>query len=161
MKNLRLKNLLPNGYPRYVRVYDNGGATMDRYTVVFTGRYGNRVPSRDRMKHSLGMSENPTAPNGFCQVFEDRLAFDLDEKEHRWPPAYGESNHLGKRIHWHELPEVCRQEALKVYKELWQLQKIEEQEMQQRQRARNQTNGVRLITLANKHESRKSHGHKV
>lgn len=161
MKNLRLKNLLPDGYPRYVRVYDNGGATVDRYTVVFTGRYGNGVPSAQRMKYSLGLSENPTAPNGFCQTFESRLAADLDEQNPRWPAEYGKSNHLGKRIYWHELPEACRQVALKFYKELWRLQPDEARENQQRQRARKQQDGIRLITRATKHETSKSHRHEV
>jgi len=37
-----------------VRIFDNGGLTCDRYTVVI----GTSV---------YGMSDNPTAPNGFNQ----------------------------------------------------------------------------------------------
>ena len=33
-KTQRKENLLPQGTPRYVRCYDNGGETADRYTVV-------------------------------------------------------------------------------------------------------------------------------
>ena len=32
-------NLFKSGAPRYVRCYDNGGKSIDRYTAVFTGRY--------------------------------------------------------------------------------------------------------------------------
>lgn len=35
----RMKALMPDGVPRYIRCYDNGGVTADRYTVCFTGRY--------------------------------------------------------------------------------------------------------------------------
>ena len=117
----RLQRLLPNGYPRYVRVYDNGGKTMDRYTVVFTGRYNNRVDRKLREYLHMGMSENPLSPQGFCQLSGTQQIIDVDEKDHRWTPEYGASNHLGKRIHWHELPEDCRKAALHAYKEIWDL----------------------------------------
>jgi hypothetical protein len=39
----RLLSLMPNGVPKYVRVYDNGGKSFDRYTVVFTGRYTHKT----------------------------------------------------------------------------------------------------------------------
>lgn len=117
----RLQRLLPNGYPRYVRVYDNGGATADRYTVVFTGRYNNRVSRADRAYYHLGMSDDPMHPQGFCSLSSDTRIIDLDEEFHRWAPEYGQSNHLGKRIHWHELPAACIKAALHVYKEIWNL----------------------------------------
>lgn len=117
----RLNRLLPNGYPRYVRVYDNGGRTADRYIVVFSGRYGNRIPRRDRQYYHLAMSENPLSPNGVCMLEGTDHIIDVDEKEHRWAPSYGASNHLGKRIHWHTLPAPCIKAALHAYKELWDL----------------------------------------
>jgi hypothetical protein len=39
---------------KLIRIFDNGGRTCDRYTVVI----GTSV---------YGMSDNPTAPNGFNQ----------------------------------------------------------------------------------------------
>lgn len=118
----RLNRLLPNGYPRYVRVYDRGpDGVTDRFTVVFSGRYGNRVPRKDRQYYHLAMSENPLAPNGVCLLEGTDHIIDVDEKEHRWAPGYGESNHLGTRIHWHTLPEPCIKAALHAYKELWNL----------------------------------------
>src|SRR5580700_758461 len=98
----RLQRLLPNNYPRYVRVYDNGGKTPGRYIVVFTGRYAKDRPPR---YYHISMSENPISPQGVCVFNSHDYIIDLDEKEHRWPPGYGRSGHLGKRIHWHELPE--------------------------------------------------------
>ena len=122
MSNERLNRLLPNGYPRYVRVYDRGpDGSADRFTVVFTGRYGNRIPRSERQYYHLGMSENPLAPNGVCMLEGSDRIIDVDEKEHRWAPTYGESNHLGKRIHWHTMPAPCIKAALHAYKELWDL----------------------------------------
>lgn len=41
MKNSqeRKTRLMPNGIPRYLRIYDNDGLTFDKYTIVFTGRF--------------------------------------------------------------------------------------------------------------------------
>lgn len=39
----RKDQLLPGGVPKYIRCYDNGGKTCDRYTVVFTGRYRHKT----------------------------------------------------------------------------------------------------------------------
>ena len=114
----RLTRLLPNNYPRYVRVYDNEGKTADRYTVVFTGRYPKGRPPEFLR---LTMSENPFSPKGVCILDSHEYNIDVDEKEHRWSPSYGKSNHLGKRIHWHELPETCQQAALHAYREIWEL----------------------------------------
>jgi len=35
----RYESLVPNGIPKYIRCYDNGGASIDCYTVVMTGHY--------------------------------------------------------------------------------------------------------------------------
>ncbi len=44
-QEVRKASLVPNGIPRYVRCYDNGGESFDRYTVVFTGLYTQRTGS--------------------------------------------------------------------------------------------------------------------
>ncbi len=70
-----------------VRIYDNGGKTFDRYTVVFM----DQPECRPGMFAALGMSENPFHPQGFgqhCQAMPGR--------------------HLGKRITLDQLPEDCR-----------------------------------------------------
>jgi hypothetical protein len=124
----RLRRILPNNYPRYVRVYDNEGKTADRYTVVFTGRYNeigrkkhtSRAHDPFRYYH-LSMSDSPFSPQGVCLLDSHDYHIDLDEKFHRFAPNFGKSGHLGKRIYWHELPEPCQKAALHAYRELWDL----------------------------------------
>jgi len=120
-KTERISNLLPNGIPRYIRIYDNGGETFDRYTVVFTGKYRGIVPyrSRSESKYSgvtggqfvhLGMSQNPYHPQGFGQHgFSDTQ---IDR------PTYG---HLGRKIKWEDLPADCQRCALATYLDIWGL----------------------------------------
>lgn len=121
----RLRRLLPNNYPKYCRVYDNGGTTADRYTVVFTGRYNNlgtrRGERRPRELYYVGMSEAPFHPQGICQVGSNQNFIDVDSKDHRWVVAFGRTGPLGKRIHWHTLPEDCQKASLHIYKSLWHL----------------------------------------
>jgi len=64
-----------------VKVYDNGGATCDRYTVILNAQ-GDYV----------AMSSNPFDPQGFGQHGE----------------GCGPGKHLGKRIKFEELPEDCK-----------------------------------------------------
>jgi len=45
-----------------IRIYDNGGASFDRYTVVFMNE-----PEYQPARHALGMSEHPFHPQGFGQ----------------------------------------------------------------------------------------------
>lgn len=137
----RLQRLLPNGYPRYVRVYDNGGETADRYTVVFTGRYNNRVERSRREYVHFGMSEDPF--HGIGQMGFSKEIIDL--KDGRWAPVYGKSNHLGKRIHWHEMPDACQKAALHVYKELWELYAGDTKTAEGKTSAGRNAGGVRII----------------
>jgi hypothetical protein len=66
-----------------VRVYDNGGETFDRYTIV--------VENPETQERSwLGASENPFHPSGFGQHLGDRVQ---------------EGAHLGNKIKFAELPE--------------------------------------------------------
>ena len=88
--------------PRYVRCYDNGGKTVDRYTVVFTGRNAGGM--------YLGMSATPTHPQGFAQHGEARNKWDRID--------YPKSAHLGKRVSWLMLPPECRAVAWGDYEEL-------------------------------------------
>jgi len=32
----RAERFMPDGVPKNIRIYDNGGITLDRYTVVFS-----------------------------------------------------------------------------------------------------------------------------
>ena len=114
----RRESLLPGGVPRYVRCYDNGGETADRYTVVFSGRHTSaRI---DRVFPYVGMSTCPFHPQGFGQHGETRdKPCDVD----RWgfPAAMGRKGHLGRRIPFAELPEDCRKLVMQDYLELWDL----------------------------------------
>ena len=69
-----------------IRCYDNGGRTMDRYTVAYMDS-----PSHGNLIDMVAMSEHPFHPQGFGQ------------HTHGHPGA-----HLGKRIRLADLPEDCR-----------------------------------------------------
>lgn len=70
-----------------IRIYDNGGKTFDRYTVVFM-----TLPERRPGTFSaLGMSANPFHPQGYgmhCSAMPGR--------------------HLGRRIALAQLPDPCQ-----------------------------------------------------
>ena len=106
-KTQRTENLLPNGTPRYVRCYDNGGETADRYTVVFTGRY--KQNTGNEFWH-LGMSGNPFHPQGIGMHGSSRTQIDS--------PTYG---HLGKKIKFDDLTENCKLCVLQTYEVLWDI----------------------------------------
>lgn len=103
----RKNRLLPDGKPRWVRCYDNGGETFDRYTVVFTGHFQKNFPGEC---YYVGMSEHPSHPQGFGQHGEAKIMIDR--------PAY---SHIGKRITFDDLPEDCRKLVLSDYLEIWRL----------------------------------------
>jgi len=107
MKNAkRAERLLPQGKPRYIRCYDNGGATIDRYTVVFTGRYRGR---RGQFVH-VGMDHKPYDPQGFCQHGFNWAQIDR--------PTYG---HIGRKIAFGDLPAKCQSVVLSDYLSIWGL----------------------------------------
>lgn len=91
--------------PRYIRCYDNGGETFDRYTVVFTGRYRHKTNGSYLY---VGMSENPFHPQGFGQHGESNDPLD-------WPKY----SHLGKKIPFDSLPDACKKLVTGDYNELW------------------------------------------
>jgi len=58
-----------------LRIFDNGGATFDRYTAVF-------LPSRMGSTYCyIGMSENPTHPQGFGQHGELSHSYLIDNDD--------------------------------------------------------------------------------
>lgn len=103
----RMKALMPDGVPRYIRCYDNGGVTADRYTVCFTGRY--RHKSLGEYLY-LTMSNDPSHPQGVGQHGSSKHRIDY--------PSY---QHLGTKITFNELPEACRNLVLEDYKALWNI----------------------------------------
>lgn len=111
----RTARLMPAGVPRYVRCYDNGGTsapggTIDRYTVLFTGRNSGQRIDRNghRLFQCLAMNAAPFHPQGFGQHCE----------------SYGSAGN-GKRIPFASLPEDCRKLVLRDYREIWNLNPAE------------------------------------
>jgi hypothetical protein len=116
----RLSALLPGGIPRWVRCYDNGGISADRYTVVYTGHYAGKA--RGWCQY-VGMSAAPFHPQGFCQHGEHSEM--IDAPGIRWAPAVGRRCHLGLRIRFDDLPPDCQKVVLQDYQELWNLPSAE------------------------------------
>lgn len=70
-----------------IKVYDNGGRTIDRYTAVYLFE-----KESDKMYAGRGMCSNPTTPQGIgCYI------------------TVRPGSHLGKRIKFEQLPEGCKQ----------------------------------------------------
>jgi len=93
-----------NNAPAYVLdIWDNGGKTCDRYTVFF---WDNNAPADKRWETYipyLGMSDNPTHPQGFSQFGEIRA-------HERAQGAYRKA--WGKRIAWDSLPEHIQRHVI-------------------------------------------------
>lgn len=120
----RMDSLLPGGIPRYVRCYDNGGESADRYIVVYSGHY----PGRNTWCQYVTMSKDPYCPQGVCLHGESLTIIDRSyaKGEGRFrdgfPPAVGRKHpFLGKRIPFEELPPDCQKVVLQDYRELWSL----------------------------------------
>lgn len=105
MKQVKRTPWKPGGSPRYVRCYDNGGETADRFTVVYTGRYRHRLNGELMY---IGMSANPFHPMGVGQHGFSRIPIDR--------PGY---SHLGKRIDFDRLPPECQKATLNSYRDIW------------------------------------------
>ena len=118
----RKERLMPDGVPKYVRVYDNGGldvkgGTFDRFTAVFSGNYrGNG------WFQYVGMSESPFYAQGFGQHGESQTQIDAPQG---WPPSIGRSCHLGKRIPFSELNDDCKKLVVMDYMDIWNLNEME------------------------------------
>lgn len=126
----RVDRLLPKGIPRYVRCYDNGDKTADRYTVCFIGRYQNKLWDDGKLRDPdgtvrpkqylyLSMNAAPCHPQGIGLHGNHTERIDVDA--HGFPPPLGGENHLGKRIRFQELPEDCKKLVLQDYKDIWDL----------------------------------------
>ena len=79
--------------PRYA-VWDNGGKTLDRYTVIAS----RAVPERDGTLPCLGLSDMPTDAQGFSQ----------------WGTAR-RGPHLGQRVPFNSLPAHIRAHIAQRY----------------------------------------------
>lgn len=75
-----------------IKLYDNGGATADRYTAVYL-----QDPQRTgRMYGARGMCSNPTSPQGIGQYTTAQ-----------------DGSHLGRKIKYEDLPVACRNIVLR------------------------------------------------
>lgn len=83
--------------PKNIKIYDNGGKSFDRYTVVFTGQ-----------NYHLGLSSDPYSPLG--TYFKDQTPTPIDE------PTY---SHLGKKITWRKLPPQCQKAVIETHRDIW------------------------------------------
>ena len=79
-----------------LHIYDNQGATFDRYTAVYLASV-----EYDGSYACLGMSDNPTQPQGFGQH-----------------SSADDGNHLGMRISIMQLPLTCRRLVMSDYREI-------------------------------------------
>lgn len=73
-----------------LRIYDNGGKTVDRYTAVYM-----REPEHGGLFAALGMSADPFHPQGFGQHCTAKPG-----------------RHLGKRVSFDDLPAACQRFVL-------------------------------------------------
>lgn len=85
------------GAPEYVLdIRDNGGETVDRYTVLFGGSLYDQAQFGQKVQ-ALFMSGSPTHPQG-VSIWDTVFASDRAN--------------LGKRIRWADLPENVRRHAI-------------------------------------------------
>jgi hypothetical protein len=116
----RIEQIAPGGIPRWIRVYDNGGTdapggSIDRYTVIFTGRLRAKAGG---VPH-LAMNEAPFYPQGFCQ----HMTYDCacDTYDGKWAPAIGRKCHLGRRILFVNLNTDCQKAVWQDYADYWDI----------------------------------------
>jgi hypothetical protein len=124
----RRQRLIPNGYPRWVRIYDNGGETADRYTCVFTGNYNNLLPREQRgWHHYVTMSEYPEEPQGVCLSGCSRVPIDVVGTSNWAGPSVARRHpRLGLRIRFKDLNCACRTVVRRWYDAIWQLRTLED-----------------------------------
>ena len=124
----RTNALLPNGLPKCIRAYDNGGVdnggSVDRFTVVYTGKYRTIGTKRGSARvlgdfQYVAMSALPFHPQGFGQHGES--PHQIDVNEWGFAPAMGRKNHLGRRIPFSQLPADCQKLVMSDYRSIWGL----------------------------------------
>lgn len=89
-------------------VFDNGGESLDRYTVIYIGKdYRISHPYRSYLYPYLAMSDRPFHPQGFGQHGEIEI-FPNDMRQLRKGKGQKLFSYLGKRINFNDLPEDCQ-----------------------------------------------------
>lgn len=104
------------GVPRYLRIYDNGGKSADRYTAVF---------AKSGKGQYVGFNSTPFHPSfGIYQHGEygqwvgGEFYPDFVDR-----PSYA---HLGKKIKFTDLNEDCQRAVLSDYLEIFNLPQLVE-----------------------------------
>lgn len=85
----------------YIRVFDNGGKTWDRYTVVI---YEDDTPNNEAYTAVFGMSSNAKSPQGFNQYLGSgaELPAVLEALQ-------GKKTTVGKEMELTDLPQEVRE----------------------------------------------------
>ena len=104
----RRANLMRNGIPKHIRVYDKPDC-MDRYTIVFA------KVSENHCYPYAGASEHPFHPQG-CGTFGMNRNFPVDR-----PNWQHHTKHLGKKIQFNDLPVDVKRMVKDDYMDLWNL----------------------------------------
>lgn len=82
-----------SGETKILAIYDNGGDTLDRYTVVYDNEWHIKTGyEEDKLYECLSMSDNPTHPQGIGQH-----------------SSCQDGDHLGKKIKFEDLPLKCQE----------------------------------------------------
>lgn len=89
-----------DGSPKYIRCWDNGGKTRDRYTIQFTRANLFGFP---RMAVFIGCSAYPYHDIGYTG----------DRPYHEFAKSHG------RRVAWEALPKDVKDYVLSTYEELW------------------------------------------
>lgn len=123
----RNEGLMPNGEPRWVRVYDyyasrheRDASARYRYTIVFCGMYRSNQKRRGE-KQSGYYSGRISEDASYYEIFETEEIVD-----YLYGPfvsvAVGKSARgLGKRITYADLPLAVKRRVLQTYVELWDI----------------------------------------
>ena len=122
----RKNRLMPNGIPRWIRVWDTGpDKEIERYTVVFSGRYRTLGLPRHAPVSQwgwfqyVGMSKDPSI---ICSHGESQNIIDCPNG---WTEQIGRTcrhnPNLGRRIRFEDLPKDCQTLVLSDYHEIWSI----------------------------------------
>ena len=84
-------------YGTVLRCYDNGGKTFDQYTVI-PPRWASEERDMPFSFNAIGASEKPFHPQGFGMHI-----------------SATPGPHLGKRVHWTDLPEDVQKFARQAF----------------------------------------------
>jgi hypothetical protein len=87
-------------YGTLLRVYDNGGKSFDRYTVIPPRWAGEDWKERNGLFYAISASAHPFDPQGFGQHVSAMPG-----------------KHLGNRIRWNQLPKDVQKVARQTFEE--------------------------------------------